>query len=111
MRVTKVVVGVDFTEPSLAAARWAATHFAPDAELVLVHVIPVPVGPRFLHAHLPEPLGAIVNVAPPMYGGLRRLATTLGEHRVTIEMRAGDPADQLAAVAEEGGADVICLGR
>jgi nucleotide-binding universal stress UspA family protein len=71
----------------------------------------VPAGPRFLHAHLPEPFGAIVNVAPPMYGGLRRLATTLGEHRATLEMRAGNPADHLAAVAEDVGADLICIGR
>jgi hypothetical protein len=39
LELRKIVVGVDFTDASLAAARWAAAHFAPDAEIVLVHMV------------------------------------------------------------------------
>ena len=51
----RALVGIDFGEPSLAAARWIADHLARDAEIVLVHVIPVPSGPAFLLKHLRAP--------------------------------------------------------
>lgn len=34
----KIVIGIDFTDASLAGARWVSTHLAPRAELLLVHV-------------------------------------------------------------------------
>ena len=45
MKLRTVVVGVDFSAASLSAAQWVGTHLAPDAEIVLVHVLPEPEAP------------------------------------------------------------------
>ena len=42
MRFNTIVVGIDFSERSLATARWVAHHLSPGAELVFVHVVPEP---------------------------------------------------------------------
>lgn len=47
MKIRRIVVGVDFREPSVAAARWTARELAPDAEIVLLHVVDVPRPPAF----------------------------------------------------------------
>src|SRR5688572_11930910 len=107
----RVLVGVDFEEPSLAAARWVACHFARDAQIVLVHVIPVPSGPPFLLRYLRAPGALFEQLAPPLRGGLQGLAGVLGAERTLVELRAGDPAEQLAAAAAAVGADLVCVGR
>jgi nucleotide-binding universal stress UspA family protein len=107
----RVVVGVDFDEPSLAAARWVAHHFARDAQIVLVHVIPVPDGPPFLLRHLRAPGALFEQLAPPLRGGLQGLAVVLGAERTRVELRAGDPAAELAAAAADANADLVCVGR
>lgn len=107
----RVVVGVDFDEPSLATARWVATQVAPAAELVLVHVLPVPRAPEFLRGSLLPPEPFVEQVAPAMRGGLQGFAGTLGPARVRVEVRVGEPAEQLAAVAAELGADLVCVGH
>ena len=50
MRIRSVVVGMDFSEPSVVAARWAVEHFAPDADITLLHVIDLPARPAFAAA-------------------------------------------------------------
>lgn len=107
----RVLVGVDFGDPSLAAARWVADHLARDAEIVLVHVIPVPSGPPFLLKHLRAPGPLFEQVTPPLWGGLRGLAEVLGASRTRVELRAGDPAEELGAAAAASGADLVCVGR
>lgn len=107
----RVVIGVDFDEPSLATARWVASHVAPAAELVLVHVLPVPRAPAFLRGHLLSPAPFVAQVAPAMRGGLEGLAGTLGIRRARGVVRVGEPAEQLAAVAAEVGADMVCVGH
>jgi hypothetical protein len=42
MKIRRIVVGVDFREPSVAAARWTALALAPQAEIVLVLAVDVP---------------------------------------------------------------------
>lgn len=110
-RARRVLVAVDFGAPSLAAARWVARHVAPEAELILAHVLPVPDPPPFLREHLKTPGPFIRGVRGPMRGGLEGLAGTLGAARVRIEVRAGEPADVLASLAADHGVDLICVGR
>ncbi|HET9463987.1 MAG TPA: universal stress protein [Gemmatimonadales bacterium] len=47
-----IVVGIDFSDPSLAAAGWTARHLADDATIVLAHAVCIPaateVSPRIL---------------------------------------------------------------
>ncbi len=108
---TRVLVGIDFGEPSLAAARWIADHLAPEAEIVLVHVVPVPSGPPFLLKQLRAPGALFEQVTPPLWGGLHGLAGVLGAGRTRVELRAGEPAEELGAAAAASGVDLVCVGR
>lgn len=106
----RVLIAVDFGAASIAAARWVARHLAPDAELLLVHVVPVPRAPAFLARALRPPDVFVGAVADPMRHGLEGLAAELGAARVRVELRVGEPAEQLATVAAAERVDLICVG-
>ena len=111
MHFHRIVVGVDFTEASLAAVHWVATHFAPDAEIVLAHVIAEPRVPSFLRSHLPPAREVTEAVAPALFGGLRGLSEMIGKDRARVEVVSGNAAEGLAQVADRVGADLVCVGR
>lgn len=106
----RVVVGVDFAEPSGAAAAWTARHLAPGAELVLVHAVYVPEPPRSLE-HLYPPVERLVNVA--RIGAeqqLRDLSRSLAARLIWPEIRVGRPDEVIVAVASEYAAGLIVVG-
>src|SRR3954452_1250042 len=111
MQLRRVVVGVDFSAASLAAAQGVGGHLAPRAEGGLVHVLPEPEAPPFLRPRLPAMLDVVADVVPALHGGLRGLADLIGSDRTRIEMITGPPAEGLAAAAAEVNADLVCLGR
>lgn len=111
MQLNRVLVGIDFSEQSVAAARWAAEYFAPRAELVLVHVIPVPRTPPYPVRCLTRPDPVAVERTAVLLGRLTALAGSNGGPRATADVRVGNPATQLSRVAIELGADVIVVGR
>lgn len=111
MRYRKIVIGVDFTESSLADARWVALEFAPDAEVVLVHALPELVAPSYLQPYLPSPAELAAALAPVFHGALRGLASMLGAGRTDVHLAMGHPSDVLAAAATSLGADLLCVGR
>src|SRR5687768_2353257 len=101
---------MDFSDASLRAARWVASHIAPEAELVLVHVIPGPQLPSYVRSRVPNPGDIAVNGASALRSCLRGIPGTLGPGRARVELLSGGPAEALAFVAEEIGADLICIG-
>ncbi len=113
MQLNRVLVGIDFSAPSLATARWVAECFAPRAELVLIHVIPEPRTPPYLARLRPgtPPDLATAERSSALLGGLMALATSVGGPRATADIRIGEPAAQLSRAAKELGADVIVTGR
>lgn len=111
MQFNKVVIAVDFSSASLAAARWVATQLAPRAELALVHVVTEPAAPSFVRPYLPSLAEAAAELTPALYGALRGLAGVVGSDRTVIKLLTGTPADALATFGREFGADLICLGR
>ena len=111
MQFNRVVIAVDFSAASLAAARWVAMQLAPRAELALVHVVSEPVVPSFVRPHLPSLEEVAAGLRPALEGALRGLAGVVGGERTTIELLTGTPANALAAFAHAFGADLICLGR
>ncbi|HEX6630046.1 MAG TPA: universal stress protein [Gemmatimonadaceae bacterium] len=111
LQAERALIAVDFSTRSLAAARWVARHLAPDATVVLAHVLPVPHAPPFLRGRLRSPQPFVREVAAPMRGSLEGLAEALGVHRVQVELRAGEPAEQLADLALAHDVDLICVGR
>lgn len=107
----KILIGIDFSDASLAAARWAATHLASDAELLLVHVVPLPRPPIYLHEHLGRTVEQRSISAPRLYTALQGFADLLGSTRVRVGVRTGVPWSALTRVAGEVKADLICVGR
>jgi nucleotide-binding universal stress UspA family protein len=109
--IRRVLIGIDFSEASLAAARWIARQFAAEAELILVHVIPVPPPPSFCRDILADRQTLATGAVPRLEGGLRGFAATLPSARVTTHLRVGRPFEQIAELAEELRVDLIALGR
>jgi nucleotide-binding universal stress UspA family protein len=99
MQLNRVLVGIDFSAPSLAAARWAAECFAPRAELVLIHVIPEPRTPPYLARLRPgtPPDLAAAERSSALLGGLMALAASVGGPRATADVRIGEPAARARA--------------
>ncbi len=100
MRLERVIIGVDFGAASAAAARWTARHLAPDAELTLVHCVAS-------DGWTPPRGSPAVDDAAAC---LRALRAELAPARVHVEVRSGDPAECLAAIATEVGADLVVVG-
>ena len=106
----RIVIGVDFSTASLNAVRWVATRFAPRATLFLAHVIPRPHVPTFLRAHA-QAARSRASEEPTLYPGLSGFADLAGASRAEVTVRYGQPATELATLAREVEADLICVGR
>jgi nucleotide-binding universal stress UspA family protein len=107
----RILVGVDFRQPSLAAARWAATHFGRRTRLALAHVQTVPEVPGFLQPTMPaldDRLAARFGSPLP---GLRGFAATLGATDLSVHVRAGHAVQSLTDAAGNLEADLVVLGR
>jgi nucleotide-binding universal stress UspA family protein len=109
MSYRRIVIGVDFSTASLNAVRWVAASFAPRARLYLAHVVAQPRVPSFLRSHVADGERGVDE--PMLYPGLIGFAGFAGAGRAEVSVRSGEPADQLAALAQEVNADLICVGR
>ena len=109
MRIESVIVGMDFSEPSMAAARWAAEHFAPNAGITLVHVVALPDRPAFAEDLLPA-TDAIESVARRSAERHMRDAIASISPRAEFEIRFGKPHEQIVEAARARHADVIIVG-
>ena len=110
MKLEKLVIGIDFSAHSVEAARWAALHFAPGAELVLVHVISIPEAPPIVRSRFPRRDLLIETVRQGAEKRLRELSLSLNANRVWLEIREGDPVKALIEVAADYSADIIVGG-
>lgn len=110
MRLQRIVVGVDFSAPSIAAAKWVARYFA-GANITLVHSVFVPQPPSFLRGRLPSAELLIESAREGATTRLEQLRSLLAGARADTEVRVGHPTDELAAVARERVADLIVVGR
>jgi universal stress protein E len=101
MEIKRVVIGTDFSDSSVAAARWTAAYFAKDAEVVLVHSIFVPTPPGFLRGRFPAPEALIATAREGAEKRLHTLAKSLAPAAVQKEVRA----------AKEFAADLVVVGK
>ena len=110
MRLQTLVIGMDFSDAAIAAARWTHEHIAPTAELVLVHVIDPPHQPLFARSKLPSP--EIVEHAARDFAEARlaELTRQLGAAGIRHEIRVGKPASVIPAMAAQLGADLVVVG-
>jgi nucleotide-binding universal stress UspA family protein len=107
----RIVVAVDFSEPSADAARWVARHFARGAELVLVHVLDVPPVPRFLEGRYPSAGRLVETARTGAATRLRELSASIATGLVWPEVRVGKPDEEIVRVATEYGAGLVVIGR
>jgi nucleotide-binding universal stress UspA family protein len=107
----RVVVGVDFEDASLVAARWVNRYLAHEAELVLAFVREAPTLPSFVRTSAARVRGWSADEAHAIRRSLLSLAELLSPGRARVELREGVTSDELARLAAEVGADLICVGR
>ena len=96
MQFKKIVVGIDFSDASLAAARWVANHMAPSAELFLVHVVSMPRPPIYLHEQMGPTIDQRSTLTPRLYAALSAFGDLLGYDRVRVGIRTGVAWSSLA---------------
>jgi nucleotide-binding universal stress UspA family protein len=111
MRLQRIVIGIDFSEASIAAAKWVAHSFAPDAELLLCHVVDIPAPPRPLRRLAPPAPALEIAARKGAEVKLRALRRGVGSERSSIEVRQGEPAEVISEVASEFDADLVVIGK
>jgi len=110
-RLDRVVVSVDFAEPSVTAARWVATHFAPEAEIILAHIIEPPPATRASVMRYPSMETIVGKVHVEVEIRLQRLCESIAPGRARPEIRVGTPHDELVTLTSIVGADLMVVGR
>jgi len=109
----KVVVGVDGSDHSARAVEWAADYAAGRvAEVIVVHVVPVPIslamGPYRIYERPTEgELDELRRVAELDW--CKPLADAGIAHRIVVA--TGTPASELLRIADEENADLVVTGR
>lgn len=110
-RLDTILIAVDFNEPSMNAAEWAARMFESASSLIFVSVIEPPPPPPSLAQRFPSPETLVVGAGAEAQKKLTELAGKLAPGRSTAEVRVGRPHQEILALAQEKSADVIVVGR
>lgn len=110
MQIERIVIGTDFGAPSIAGARWATDVLAPDADVILAHMIALPAAPG---AELGVEMDAAeLERAARDAAGVRlaAVASLLPGERVRTALYVDRPHAALAELAEQTGADLVVIG-
>jgi nucleotide-binding universal stress UspA family protein len=110
MRIERVVVCIDFSTPSVDAARWVSRYFAPGAELVLAHVISIPEAPPLARGKLVRRDLLIDTMREGAEKRLREISLSLGADRVWLELREGEPVECITTLADDFSAQLVVAG-
>ncbi len=106
----RIVVGIDFSDSSCAAALWLSEHFGPRSRLDLVHALDARRPPAFLLRAFPHLDQTLETLARGAQERLSDVARSLDPRRPgTILEPEGAPADALIAVAARIEADLIAV--
>jgi len=98
MNIEKVIVGIDFSRPGTEAAQWVVQQFAPDAEIILAHVIDLPRTPTFLQGVVSSDAELEASARTAAEPQLRELASFLTPARARTVIRTGRAHEELAKV-------------
>ena len=107
----RVVIGIDFSPPSMAAARWASRAVFPGAEFILAHALVVPEIGGLLGGKYPLPESLLANAHAGALRRLRDASSALGLPNARLEVREGRPSDAIAAIVRDLRADIVVIGK
>ena len=110
MKLDRVLIGIDFSAPSIEAAQWVARELASGAELVLLHVISLPKAPPIVQSRFPRRDLLIDTVRVGAEKRLREISLSLPASRMWLEIREGPSAETIIQVADEFSADLVVAG-
>lgn len=110
MKLTRILIGMDFSAPAVAAARWVADQLAPDAELILAHVVDPPAALPFHTDAVPPRKEVIATATEFAEHRLKEIATYVAPGAGRRMVRVGPPHVVLPIVADEVKADLIVVG-
>jgi nucleotide-binding universal stress UspA family protein len=110
MLFNTMLIGMDFSEAAIKAATWASQHFAPSAQVTLVHVIDPPDRPVFGRHLLPLPETIEADARDYARRRLREIAASLTPNTPWCEIRVGKPHHEITTLARDIGADLIVVG-
>jgi nucleotide-binding universal stress UspA family protein len=110
VRFESLVVGMDFTDAAISAATWASVHFAPAASVTLLHVIDLPVPPKFGRHLAPPPREVEMEARAAAERQLAAVAEAIDHEATRTEIRVGRPHESIMRFAQEIGADLIVVG-
>jgi nucleotide-binding universal stress UspA family protein len=110
MKLERIVVAIDFSERSIAAAQWVARHFAPKSELVLVHALELPPPPLFLRGRASWREDDVESCRTGARVRLRQVGAQIGRGLIWEEVRVGRAHEEVLRVAREYNADLIVVG-
>ncbi|MFW9808158.1 MAG: universal stress protein [Candidatus Thorarchaeota archaeon] len=111
VEVKSILVAVDGSEHSLKAVRYACAMSGPlDAEVVLLHVVPMLVSATPYHDTISDqPFLSLQKVGEDILSRAKTIARDLGCEVVDL-ITHGDPAAKIIDIAKERDADIIILG-
>lgn len=104
-----VVLGMDFSEPSVNAAHWIRDVIAPDTELVLAHAISAPLPPSFARDLYPDRDAIVAAAERRAADRFQRLTPMLGTASLRTATAIGPADEVLAGVAREHKAGLIVI--
>lgn len=110
MPVTRLLVAVDFSAASLAAAKWAANTMAPGAKVILAHVVDVPRPPRFLKSIFAPIEQVEASAVPGATRRLEELREALGLPDATVDVRTGRAFKAIHAACQEHQVELLVIG-
>jgi len=108
---SRVVIGVDFSPPSMAAARWASGVVFPRSEVILAHALVIPELGGVLGGRYPIADSLMENARSGAMRRLRDARTALGLPDAVLEVREGRPSEAIAEIIREHDADVVVIGK
>ena len=110
MRLESTVIGMDFSDTAIKAARWATDYFAPGTATTLAFVIPPPDQPAFA-GHL-VPSSAAIEAVAREYADthMSDLADSLKATVIRREIRVGNPHEEIVKLVKEIHADLVVIG-
>ena len=110
LRLGRIVIGVDFSDRSMAAAEWAVKHFAPAAQHILTHAIDLPPS-RSLVGGFPRRAEVVRRASEGALNRLRNVREEWLAPGMRLDVREGTPAEAMTTLAGDTAADLIVVGE